>query len=125
MMLVEVSILMFTVKMREFSNSSESSQLRLELESNQNSDLGLEPTVFLLKSHTWYKDLLKLRLFMSPRRRNSTRGRVIGKKGVYLERDVPETECSLSQKARVTLGETHFTEERGPLLEGGRPRNMQ
>ena len=108
MMMLEVSILMFTVKMREFNNSYESSQLRLELESNQNSDLGLEPTVFLLKSHTCYQDLLKLRLFMSPRRRNSTRGRVIGKKGVYLERDVPETECSLSQKARVTLGETHL-----------------
>ena len=85
MMMVEVSILVVTVKMREYSNSHENSQLRLGFESSQNSDLGLEPTVFLLKSRTCYKDLMKLRLFMFPCRRNSTRGDVIGKKWIYLE----------------------------------------
>ena len=88
MMMVEVIILMVTVKTRELNNSYENSQLRLGFESSQNSDLGLEPTVFLLKSHTCCKDLMKLRLFMSPCRRNSTRGKVIGKKWIYLERDM-------------------------------------
>ena len=60
MMMVEVIILMVTVKMREFNNSYENSQLRLGFESSQDSDLGLEPTVFLLKSHTCCKDLMKL-----------------------------------------------------------------
>ena len=43
--------------------------------------------VFQLRSHTWFQDLMKLRLFMSHYRRNSVGDRVIGKKYIYLERN--------------------------------------
>ena len=49
--------------------------------------LGLEPTVFKLRSHTWSQDLMKLRFFMSHGRKNSVRDKVIGKKWTYLERN--------------------------------------
>ena len=60
-------------------------------EPSQNSDWDLNPwagtwTYCLLRSHTWFQDLTKLRFFMSQRRRNSGRGKVIGKKCIYLER---------------------------------------
>ena len=44
--------------------------------------------VFQLRSHTWFQDLMKLRLFMSHYRRNSVGDRVIGKKWIYLERNI-------------------------------------
>ena len=47
--------------------------------------LGLEPTVFELRSHTWSQDLMKLRFLMSYHRKNSVRDKVIGKKWIYLE----------------------------------------
>ena len=46
-----------------------------------------KPTVFQLRSHTWFQDLMKLRFLMSHRRKNSVRDKVIGKKWVYLERN--------------------------------------
>ena len=39
-----------------------------------------KPTVFQLRSHIWFQDLMKLRFLMSHRRKNSVRGKVIGKK---------------------------------------------
>ena len=42
--------------------------------------LGLEPTVVSLESLTWSLDLLRLRFFVSQHRRNSARGKMIGKK---------------------------------------------
>lgn len=42
--------------------------------------LGSEPTVFQLDSLTWCLDLQRLRFFVSQLRRDSARGRVIGKK---------------------------------------------
>ena len=36
----------YCLTMREFNNNYETAQLRLGLEPRQNSDLGLEPTVF-------------------------------------------------------------------------------
>ena len=49
--------------------------------------LGLEPTVFQLRSHTWSQDLMKLRFLKSHHRKNSVRDKVIGKKWIYLERN--------------------------------------
>ena len=89
--------------------------------------LGLTPTVFSLKSHSWSQDLMKLRFLMSHHRKNSVRDKMIGKKWIYLERytfrlqdvvhlkrreqpwkkHIPQTECGLSQKAR------------GPKIWGG------
>ena len=48
--------------------------------------LGLELTVFELKSLTQCQDLLKLRFFMSHGRKNSMREKVIDKKRICLER---------------------------------------
>ena len=45
------------------------------------------PTVFLLRSHTWFQDLMKLRFLMSHHRKNSVRDKVMGKKWSYLERN--------------------------------------
>ena len=42
--------------------------------------LGLEPMVVSLESLTWSLDLLRLRFFVSQHRRNSVRGKMIGKK---------------------------------------------
>ena len=42
--------------------------------------LGFEPKVFSLESLTWGLDLLRLSFFVSQRRRNSVRGKMIGKK---------------------------------------------
>ena len=46
-----------------------------------------QPTVFKLRSHTWFQDLMKLRFLLSHRRKNSVRGKMIGKKWIYLERN--------------------------------------
>ena len=46
-----------------------------------------KPTVFQLRSHTWFQDLMKLRFLMSHRRKNSVRNKVIRKKWIYLERN--------------------------------------
>ena len=46
-----------------------------------------KPTVFQLRSHTWFQDLMKLRFLMSHRRKNSVRDKVIGKKWIDLERN--------------------------------------
>ena len=43
--------------------------------------------VFWLRSHSWFQDLMKLRFLMSHGRKNSVRGKVIGKKQIYLDRD--------------------------------------
>ena len=42
--------------------------------------IGLEPTIFQLKSHNSSQDLMKLRFFISQGRRNSVRGKVIDEK---------------------------------------------
>ena len=44
-------------------------------------------TVFQLRSHTWFQDLMKLRFLMSHCRKDSVRDKVIGKKWIYLERN--------------------------------------
>ena len=44
--------------------------------------------VFQLRSHTWFQNLMKLRLLMSHHRKNSVREKVIGKKWIYLERNI-------------------------------------
>ena len=46
-----------------------------------------KPTVFQLRSHTWFHDLVKLRFLMSHCRKNSVRDKVISKKWIYLERN--------------------------------------
>ena len=41
------------------------------------------------KTHgTWFQDLMKLRFLMSHHRKNSVRDKVIGKKWIYLERNI-------------------------------------
>ena len=47
---------------------------------------GPKPTVFQVRSHTWFQDLMKLRFLMSHCRKNSVRDKVMGKKWIYLER---------------------------------------
>ena len=44
--------------------------------------------VFQLRSHTWFQNLMKLRLLMSHHRKKSVREKVIGKKWIYLERNI-------------------------------------
>ena len=66
--------------------------------------LGLEPTVFSLKSHTWSQNLMKLRPFMSCHRKNSVRYKVIGQSG-FIQRDTHSIDrMQMSQKVRVALG---------------------
>ena len=48
-----------------------------------------ESTVFSLRLHTWSQDLMKLRYFMSPCRKNSVRDKVIGNNWIYLEIHIP------------------------------------
>ena len=55
-------------------------------------------TVFQLRSHTWFRDLMKLR-FLSHCRKNSLRDKVIGKKWIYLERDIPHRQCAAAAKS--------------------------
>ena len=50
--------------------------------------LGLEHTVFQMSSHILSHDLMKLRFLMSRCRKNSVRDKVIGKKWIYLERNI-------------------------------------
>ena len=59
--------------------------------------------VFQLRSHTWFRDLTKLR-FLSHCRKNSVRDKVIGKKWIYLE--------------------TYPTDSVGHLTMKGPPQNM-
>ena len=63
-----------------------------------------KPTVFQPRSHTKFEDLMKLRFFMSHRRKNSVREKVIGKKWIYSERNtlhrvwaVSEGKCGLAR----------------------------
>ena len=60
---------------------------RLGLKTQPKSKLGLKPTFFSSKSHTWSQDLMKLRFFMSQHRKNSVRDKVIDEKWTCLERD--------------------------------------
>ena len=46
--------------------------------------LGPEPAIFSLKPHSWSQNFMKLRFLMSRHRKNSIRGKVIGKKQIYL-----------------------------------------
>ena len=46
-----------------------------------------KPTVFQLRSHTWFQDLMKLSFLMSHHRKNSVRDKVISKEWIYLERN--------------------------------------
>ena len=48
-----------------------------------NSDWDLNPLSFILRSHTCFQDLMKLRFFMSHHRKNSVSGKMIGKKWIY------------------------------------------
>ena len=78
--------------------------------------LGPQPTVFLLKSHTWSQDLLKLRFFnvslqKEPSETQSDRQEEDLFKEIYLP----------SQKVKMALGEINFpdrewaiSEEKGP-----------
>ena len=47
------------------------------------------PTVFQLRSHTWFQGLMKLRCFMSYYRKNPVRDKELGKKWICLERCTP------------------------------------
>ena len=49
--------------------------------------VGLELTVFQLRSHTWFQHSVKLRFLMTHYRKNSVRDKVIGKKWIYLKRN--------------------------------------
>ena len=49
--------------------------------------LSPNPTVFQLRSQTWFQDLMKLRFLMSHLRKNSVREKVISKKWIYSERN--------------------------------------
>ena len=61
--------------------------------------------VFYLRSHTWFRDLMKLRLVMSPCRKNSARDKVVGKKGVYLERNALPSVGAISEgKSSAEIG---------------------
>ena len=44
--------------------------------------------VLQLRSHTLFQNLMKLRLLMSHHRKKSVREKVIGKKWIYLERNI-------------------------------------
>ena len=66
-----------------------------------------KPTVFQLRSHTWFQDLMKLRFLMSHCRKNSVRDKVIGKKWIYLERNTLH---------RKSVG--HLRSESGPRVWG-------
>ena len=46
-----------------------------------------KPTVFKLRSHTWFQDLMKLRFLIPHGRKNSVRDKVIHKKWIYLDRN--------------------------------------
>ena len=59
--------------------------VQLGCDSNPKPRLGLGPTVFSLKAHTLFQNLMKLRFLMSHPRRNSVGDRVIIKKWIYLE----------------------------------------
>ena len=70
---------------------------------------------------------MKLRFFMSHRRKNSVRDKVIAKKWIYLERYTFHRQCAPSQKARMALGEAHSIDRecgpsqktRGPEIQAG------
>ena len=62
--------------------------------------MGLEPTIFHLKLYNSSQDLMKLRFFKSPCRRDSERCKVIGKKQIYLEKNILHRQYGQSQKAR-------------------------
>ena len=59
-----------------------------------------KPTVFQLRSHTWFEDLMKLRFLMSHRRKNSVTDKVIGKKWIYLERHTFHRQNAVRLKRR-------------------------
>ena len=65
--------------------------LRLKPNLNADWDLNLANAYGLLteimRSHSWFQDLMKLRFLMSYHRKNSVRDKVIGKKWIYLERN--------------------------------------
>ena len=59
--------------------------------------LGLDLTVFQLRSHTWFQHSVKLRFLMSHCRKNSVRDKVIGKKWIYLKRNTLHRQCGPSE----------------------------
>ena len=59
--------------------------------------LGLELTVFQLRSHTWFQHSVKLRFLMTHYRKNSARDKVIGKKWIYLQRNTLRRQRGPSQ----------------------------
>ena len=59
-------------------------------------------TVFQLRSHTWFQDLMKLRFLMSHRRKNSVRDKVMGKEWIYLERNTLHRVWAISEGEKCT-----------------------
>ena len=60
---------------------------------------GTQTTVFQLRSHTCFRNLMKLRFSMSHHRKNSVRDKVTGKKQIYLERNTDK----VTGKKRIYL----------------------
>ena len=58
--------------------------------------------IFQLTSHTWSQDLSS-RFLMSHHRKNSMRDRVIGKKRIYLERNILHRVWALSEGKRSQM----------------------
>ena len=56
-----------------------------------------KPTVFQLRSHTWFQDLMKLRFLMCHHRKNSVKDKVTGKKWIYLERNTLHRVWTISE----------------------------
>ena len=77
--------------------------------------LGLKPTFFSSKSHTWSQDLMKLRFFTSQHRKNSVRDKVIGEKWIYLERDTFHRQDVVHLKKQERPWEKHAPQSVGHL----------
>ena len=57
-----------------------------------------KPMVFLqLRSKIWFQNLMKLRFLMSHRGKNSVRDKVIGKKWIYSERNIPHRVWAITE----------------------------
>ena len=65
----------------------ETIHLRVGLEPMCQTQIWSKPTVFYLRSHTSFQDLMKLRFLMYCCRKNSVRDKVTGKMWIYLERN--------------------------------------
>ena len=62
-----------------------------------------KPTVFQLRSHTWFQGLMKLRCLMSYHRKNPVRDKEIGKKWICLERSTPHRQSVGPRRGWVGL----------------------